>query len=465
MTLLIVSALLPCVSVFLALRRIIDRDVAGAVLAIGLSVGLGTGLAATLLLAWRFVAPAPWISVFPFVDAMVWVTLAAAATRIAGQRANARQPRWSREELALAGALTAVLVLSLSYFVLHVFRVPHGEWDAWAIWNLKARFLASGGEHWRDLFSTVLPHGRYPLLVSASVARLWIWDGSEPAVAGAFVAAAFTYAIPLVVVGSVARVRGWTSGLWAGLIVMAAAPLTTYGAFQVADVPFAYFVLATLALLALGTSFDKLTVATCAGAAVGMAGLVKDEGMPYMIAMTVGFFVYQWRRPAATGRVRFAQVSAFLAGALPFWCVLAAIGAASASTGGLAAAFTDAQVMNKLGDVARHAQILRSLLGTASGWAAVCGVGAVPVLLLALVLGWQPRRDIRAAAAFATAALAAMVASYYAAYLVTPYDLTWHIATSLDRIATHLWPTAVWAVCLVVTFDRPGPSAIPPLGS
>ena len=51
---------------------------------------------------------------------------------------------------------------------------PQGNWDAWSIWNLRARFLAAGGivahRAWSPLLSST--HPEYPLLTSAFVARV-----------------------------------------------------------------------------------------------------------------------------------------------------------------------------------------------------------------------------------------------------------------------------------------------------
>jgi hypothetical protein len=41
----------------------------------------------------------------------------------------------------VAGMVTAAMVV-------HYTRAPNGEWDAWAIWNQKARFLLRGGHDW-----------------------------------------------------------------------------------------------------------------------------------------------------------------------------------------------------------------------------------------------------------------------------------------------------------------------------
>ena len=51
---------------------------------------------------------------------------------------------------------------------------PVGEWDAWAIWNLRARFLA-GPFDWHVAASPLLTntHPEYPMLLSAFIARGW----------------------------------------------------------------------------------------------------------------------------------------------------------------------------------------------------------------------------------------------------------------------------------------------------
>ena len=95
-------------------------------------------------------------------------------------------------------------------------RLPHGEWDAWAVWNLKARFLLRGAEDWTALFSPALPHPGYPLMLPGTVARLWMWLGTETPATGAWVAATFTYATPVVSTGAVAALRGWGPELLTG---------------------------------------------------------------------------------------------------------------------------------------------------------------------------------------------------------------------------------------------------------
>jgi hypothetical protein len=70
------------------------------------------------------------------------------------------------------------------------------------------------------------------------------------------------------------------------------------------------------------------------------------------------------------------------------------------------------------------------------------------VMLLALLgAGW--RRFTRAEGLLA-ATVVVTGAGYYAVYLITPWDLRWHLNTSLVRLLLQLWPAVIffWALAL-----------------
>ena len=73
------------------------------------------------------------------------------------------------------------LVSSLISLAVAFLKEPHGRWDAWLIWNMHARFLFRGGDHWRDAFASGLDwsHWDYPLLLPLSIARGWTYAGGE----------------------------------------------------------------------------------------------------------------------------------------------------------------------------------------------------------------------------------------------------------------------------------------------
>ena len=449
---------LPVVATFAAIRKTLPRGAAADLLAVGLAAGCGIGASGTLLVVWRFIMPAHWMPVFPAIDAVVWLlVLAMALWR--GRRgwhddqvAPPETSRWKRSHVLLLTAVVAAAVLSVRDFAQHTARLPHGEWDAWAVWNLKARFLFRGGEDWIGLFSPELPHAAYPLMLPGTVARLWLWIGADAPVAAAVVAAVFLYAIPVVVAGSVAQLRGWRPALWAALIVLSAAPLTLVATYQIADVPLSFFTVATIALLAASlVDRARWQTAACAGVMLGLAGLTKDEGLPFLIGMTVSYACYpvvrrQWK-------ARYRHVTAMVAATLPAWGLILATRSSTASTG-LAQAFLAPDVGNKVWNADRHLQVIQTFAETLWFWAGDGWAGVGLLFGAALVFGgYRLERQTYAVAGFGAAAVGLMLASYYAAFIVTPYDLTWHL-TSLSRVLVQIWPAFVWTFCLGATLER-----------
>ena len=80
-------------------------------------------------------------------------------------------------------------------------------------------------------------------------------------------------------------------------------------------------------------------------------------------------------------------------------------------------------------------------------------------VVLPLLLVWRTqsgngssgRRSNEARIAFGVVIL--MMAGYYLAYAISPYDLAWHIETSIDRVIVQLWPTFLLACFAVAATD------------
>ena len=87
-------------------------------------------------------------------------------------------------------------VAVLATFVLNSMASPHGEWDAWAIWNLRARFLFRGRPDWHTAFSQHLAwsHPDYPPLLPSAIARSWAFIGADPTIVPITVALLFSAA-------------------------------------------------------------------------------------------------------------------------------------------------------------------------------------------------------------------------------------------------------------------------------
>ena len=64
-------------------------------------------------------------------------------------------------------------------------------------------------------------------------------------------------------------------------------------------------------------------------------------------------------------------------------------------------------------------------MGVVAIWMAIRGGGAVRVMTTVVCL---------------------MLASYYVVYVTTPFDISWHVSTSVDRLLVQLWPALVLTV-------------------
>jgi hypothetical protein len=81
------------------------------------------------------------------------------------------------------------------------------------------------------------------------------------------------------------------------------------------------------------------------------------------------------------------------------------------------------------------------------GW---YGVGIFPILVAYLVL-FKTRPIAFPTAVFASLAiLSAQLIGYYLFYLISPYDLTWHIGYSLNRLFVHVYPATVFVILTAV---------------
>lgn len=342
---------------------------------------------------------------------------------------------------ALACTFGLLLLLDAAVFAWVSSRMPHGGWDAWAIWNLRAHFLyRAGGTAWRDAFTETIDwsHPDYPLLLPASVARGWKLLGRESNVVPVALAGFFTFGCAGLMASSLAILRGARQGLLAGLALAATPVLYVQGSMQCADVPVAFFRLATLAAMALADRFNSRGSAVLAGMSAALGGWAKNEGLLWFAAFLLA------RMIVSRGRL----VPAFMAGALPVLAPIVFFKARVATSSDIFGAAGRAGMMTRVLDPARYVLIVRE--GFVHAW----NFGPLLVSALALlgvyvaIAGFE--RDRRDRAILRTGALALLftTAGYFVIYLVRSLDLAWLLETSSDRLLLQLWPGIVFVIFL-----------------
>ena len=193
-----------------------------------------------------------------------------------------------RRSPLLVFAFGLVLVCALTSFALESGTHPEGQGDAWAIWNLRARYLFRGGDQWRAGFSPGLfwSHPDYPLLLPGAVARSWIYTGAQVSGAPIGIAALFTFAIVGVLTAGLSSIAGREKGLLAGMLLLGTGSFIKLGAAQYADVPVSSFFLGTITLLLLE---DRLPASAMvlAGIIAALAAWTKNEGLAFLAVLCV----------------------------------------------------------------------------------------------------------------------------------------------------------------------------------
>ncbi len=115
---------------------------------------------------------------------------------------------------------------------------PHGLWDAWADWNLGAKFISRDPHGWTKSFHEMISedfHTDYPLLQKGFIARCWILAKTETVLVPMIFAFIFTFCTIGLLASAVASFTTKTEGLMAGLVLLCTPFFMTMGTSQYAD--------------------------------------------------------------------------------------------------------------------------------------------------------------------------------------------------------------------------------------
>jgi hypothetical protein len=77
---------------------------------------------------------------------------------------------------------------------------------------------------------------------------------------------------------------------------------------------------------------------------------------------------------------------------------------------------------------------------------------AIPLLLFFyfLLVGASVKKKDWAATSIALLLLVLMMVGYFFVYILSPFDLVWHLDTSLNRLLLQVWPLAAFAYFVIL---------------
>ena len=434
-------------------------------LRLSLSVGLGFGISSCVFFLCMILF-GPSVTAFLSAELALLVYLAVVlgylfmtskgSTAPAG---HTSAPAGSKVTWIALGALLVLLVMGIVSFAILASLKPHGDWDAWVSWNLRARFLFRGETLWQRAFSPLVPRAcpAYPVFLSGLVARCWHYAGRDTVAGPILAAVLFTFGIVGLTFAALHLLRGRTNALLAAAVLLGTPFLLLHGVSQYADVPVAFFFLATVVLLVLSNRLDdaRYGLLALAGLMCGLAAYTKHEGLLFLLGLLVIAVVALIR--SADRKSHLKRIGVFVAGlALPLGLLVYFKTVMAPSGDYMTAGLAGGEVLRRLGDLSRYGHIARAFVSQLFEVRRWC---VLPVVLpfYLLLTGTQVDERDRAGLSTIVWLLAFMLFGHFVMFLITHDNLEWHVKWSLDRLLLQLWPTVVFTFFLVV---RPPEEAV-----
>ncbi|MBC7554634.1 MAG: hypothetical protein H7257_11715 [Taibaiella sp.] len=327
-------------------------------------------------------------------------------------------------------AAAFIFVLSLYYFADNALRLAakHGGWDAWAIWNLHARYLRSP-EHWQNMFlNTESEHPDYPLCQPAFLAFLIRLAANHFSLV-----LTFTFSLVITLCGPLLIFSELTckNFIIACIVFLFCAQDIYYiatGVSQYADTLLSVFLLA--ALVTFNHAAENIKYITVCAALLGFAAFTKNEG----VILASVFLIFYLRTFCSKKNIKYT-----LAGlALPVITVVL-FKLKAGVTNDMAASVTS-HLAEKLTDPHRYKLIYDSLINNVNQNFYYTAVFLMLYLLVNTVQQKWPGRQLLL--------LITCLMLYMGIYLITPRDLAWHLETSQSRLLHQLMPSFIYVIAL-----------------
>lgn len=345
---------------------------------------------------------------------------------------------WSIPAWALWGGVLYVVVFM-------AYRHPYGEWDAWALYNMKMKFLIGSGEYWQDIFTRLHWYTQpdYPLLLPfINVHQFALSQTAQPLVP-LLTGVVFSMLIVWLLFGALRQVAPAYVAFFASFLLLVNPFYVFQGTSQYADTVLAFYLLASVVCLNLTVMHRCRGMATVSGLVMGLMSFTKNEGLVMSILLTgfFGLYLLCRRVPAAEKKQDLLLVPCLLLGYAITASATVVLKLFLAPTnkdifGGAAGAEMEYLNMNGL-------KITAGALGkelTHKRWALMWWF----VLGLSVLANRRLfHKENKIFLGFFTSYLGVLLVIYLT---TVNFDLAWRLKSTLPRILFYLLPTVLFAV-------------------
>ena len=334
-------------------------------------------------------------------------------------------------------------------FILISLNNPHGFWDAWAIWNLRARFLVRSGDQITSAFSELISfsHLDYPLLLPCNVAKIWTFLGNESLIVPISIAFIFTITTVGLLFSSLSYMQDRFQGLLAGLLLLTVGSFFERGADQGADVPIGLYYLATIIIYCI-FHFEhekSLHYIFLAGIMAGFAAWTKNEGILFLVIVILARFLIRFPHGGLSSFLK--EISVFLCGVIPIILLLFFFKIKFAPSNDIIGGQGFDVTLSRLFDINRYLVIGKSFI---IKFYNMLHDRVIFIPLFIIFWGFSSNKQNRRGIQNTMYILIFMLVGYFLVYIITPHELNWHLNTSLGRLFLQLLPSAIFLFFMAI---------------
>ena len=327
-----------------------------------------------------------------------------------------------------------VFILNMLLVAIRISKEPQGAWDGMFIWNLHTKFfyiLLNNSQDWKLFFNDTLSmyHPDYPLLLPFYNLKNQILNFSG-----------YSNIIPLItsflfyigvltgVMGFLQEVANKKTALIAGIVLMSQKIFIWEGVSQYADIPLSLYILSSFGCLFLFDKYKHNIYIFFAFFFAASAAFCKNEGILFLLIFSVIFALFMRN---------ISKKAVILGCLLPLFCLLY-FKIFIYSKSDLFQNLNLTLFISKILNVTKIQNILENnLYNLVNSW------NIVIITILILIFGYKKINKLQIMI-FLT--LVAVFLGYMVIYLISPYDIGWHLATSSIRVMAQYLPLFVFLI-------------------
>ncbi|MBW7913584.1 MAG: phospholipid carrier-dependent glycosyltransferase [Taibaiella sp.] len=297
----------------------------------------------------------------------------------------------------------------------------HGQWDAWAIWNLHAHYLADP-VYWKNMFRNLEhAHPDYPLALPATIAFFSRLAGGFHMLMPYTLHVLIMLCIPVLIYTELYRKSLLVASLML-LLFINNDMFITQGVSQMADTMLAFFFLAAFVCFDYAKEHRQMIILT--SAFLGLCMWTKNEGILLSLVFILfhaKVFVFEWKRVLYGIALPLIALLVFKLGYAPANDLVSR---------------QSAETFNNITDWSRYEQIYRSWMDTINQHYKTLKYLVVLYLLYCLLRRKLPDSRLLL--------ILTCLAGYFMIYIFSHQDLEWHLFTSAHRLLHQLMPVTVY---------------------